>query len=177
MATQTLADKTVCVGAFNTVAKADRAVREALEAGFSREQVGVVCSAACRKEFFPEVPASDIGETGAPGRAIAAGGLVGGAIGGLALAVTAAVTGGAALLAAGSVLVAGGAIAGSFAGLMSTLGYDAKAVAHLEKEVREGKILVTVHDFPPDSNHTLAIAQRIMEEAGAGDVVWIAERV
>ena len=41
MATQTLADKTVCVGAFNTVAKADRAVREALEAGFSREQVGV----------------------------------------------------------------------------------------------------------------------------------------
>jgi len=177
MQAEEIANKTVIVGVFNTVPKADRAVRELREADFEDEQIGIVCSKACHQEFFPDIADAELEKEASPKSAIATGGVVGGAIGGLALAATAVMTAGIPLLAAGTILVAGGAIAGSFAGAMATLGYDKSTVDRCERLVAEGKILVAVHDFPPSSTERLAEAQRIMAEAGVNEVIWVAEKV
>jgi hypothetical protein len=170
-----IAETTMIVAAFNTIAKADRAVRELREAGFGEEQIGVVCSANCRARHFPDVASGELRAAAAPGSAIAAGGAVGGAVGGLALATTALIAGGLPLVAAGVVLVGGGALAGTFAGAMASLGYDEPTMRYCERLVAQGKILVNVHDFSPANN--LPMAQQLMEEAGASEVVWVAENV
>src|SRR6266545_1953868 len=61
------------------------------------------------------------------------------------------VRGGAALLAAGPVLIGGGAIAGGFAGAMSTVGYDDETGKNYVQNVQQGKILVTAEAHGPDS--------------------------
>ena len=84
IATQTRA------GAFDTVAKADRAIRWLLASGFSKDQLAVVCPARFKDHFHPAVPQAEAAEAGS---AIVRGGAVGATLGGLALAATA-ITGG-----------------------------------------------------------------------------------
>ena len=53
LATQTRA------GAFDTVAQADRAIRRLLAAGFSKDQLAVICPAKFKDHFLPEAPQAE----------------------------------------------------------------------------------------------------------------------
>src|SRR5262249_38412545 len=85
------------IGFFSSVADADRAVRNLLDAGFMKEQLGVICP-----EQFKGQLATDVPKAKAPGAGAAAalvrGGAAGAALGGVALAATALATGGVALI-------------------------------------------------------------------------------
>src|SRR5262245_50365398 len=158
------------VGVFRTVAQADRAVHDLMAAGFSKDEIAVVCSNQ-RKEgaIHGEVerPKPDVEY---PMRAIGTGGAIGATIGGLALATVAAATGGVGLLAAGAVLMAGGAIGGAFVGAMSTRGLEGELGAYYEQAVRQGDVLVAAEAHGPEGERRLAEAERVLERAGAHPV-------
>jgi hypothetical protein len=165
----TKTDLPVRVGIFKTVAAADRAVRGLLEAGFAKEQLSVICSDEHKERHFrglphPPIPGSNTME------GIATGGVIGAAIGGLALAASAVATGGAMLLTVGPMLVAGGAIAGSFTGAMATRGFEPEVANYYDQAVRRGDILVAVEVTGAGADHRLAEAERVFAAAGAEPV-------
>src|SRR5262245_44866785 len=111
--------KPIRVGVYDAVADAERAVTRLLAAGFQRDEVTVICSDEHKEKFFRNVRTEDpAGEHTAA--AAVTGGVVGAAIGGLALAASALVTGGATVLIAGPAIVGGSALAGTFTGAMMT---------------------------------------------------------
>src|SRR5262245_44673722 len=95
--TQAIRERLVRVGFFDTVAKADRAIRDLLAAGFSKDELGVICPERFHDELRADVPRAQPPGTGAA-KALIRGGVAGAALGGLALAAAAAATGGAALV-------------------------------------------------------------------------------
>ena len=91
--TQPMGDAQICPGAFDTVAEADQAIRRLLAAGFTKDQLAVICPAEFQDHFRPDMlqaepPAPDAED------AIVTGGIVGATLGGLALAATALTGGG-----------------------------------------------------------------------------------
>jgi hypothetical protein len=160
------------VGVFDTVAQADRAVHRLLDAGFTKEQLAIICSDKHKEHLFQqehlrtEVPS---GSRYTPG-AVPAGAAIGATIGGIALAATAIATGGAGLLAADTVLVGGGALAGSFTGAMMTRAAERETSLYYAQAVEFGKILVAVEVHGPGSEARLVEAERILAEAGTEPV-------
>lgn len=161
-------DKPLRVGVFDTVADADRAVRQLQEAGFTKEQLGVMVADKAKREAFKDLP-EPAPAGNKPAAAIATGGLVGASIGGLVLAATSIATGGLALLAAG-VLVGGGAVAGAFTGAMSTFGFENDKADYYSQALQEGRILVVADVRGEGNADKLAMAERILENAGADRV-------
>lgn len=162
-------DLPVRVGVFKTVAGADRAVRGLLSIGFAKEQLSVICSDEHKERHFrdipnPPLPGSHVGE------GIAVGSVVGAAVGGLALAASAFVTGGATLWMAGPMVMAAGALAGSFAGAMSTRGFEPEVANYYDQAVQRGDILVGVEAEGEDAALRLADAERVLAAAGAEPV-------
>jgi hypothetical protein len=158
------------VGVFRTAAQADRAVRDLMAAGFSKDEIAVVCSNQ-RKEGAVaggdvERPKPDVEYSM---RAIGTGGAVGATIGGLALAATAVATGGA-TLAAGAVLMAGGAIGGAFVGAMTTRALEGELGAYYEQAIRQGDVLVAAEAHGPEGERRLAEAERVLARAGTHPV-------
>src|SRR5262245_66613243 len=168
MDTSHTADIPTRVAIFDSVGQADRAVHRLLEAGFSKENLGILCSSQCQGRPLAALPAALPGK--APTKAIATGGAVGATIGGLALAATSAVTGGAALLAAG-VLVGGAALAGTFAGAMASLGYAKTTTDYCEQAVREGNVVVSASAYGEGSAAMLDRAEGIFAETEASSVL------
>src|SRR5690349_5209909 len=68
---------------FDTVAEAEQAIRELLAAGFTKEQITVVCPARFKDQCLCATPDSKTQESAAG--TIAKGGAAGAALGGLAL--------------------------------------------------------------------------------------------
>jgi len=165
-------EKPVRVGVFSTVAQADRAVHALQRAGFSKDQLAVVCSNEAKKEHFSDLQTPPTGASYTP-PAIVTGGLLGATIGGLVLGATSLVTGGASLLAAGTVLIGGGAIAGSFTGAMATRGIQKEIADYYDQSVRLGKILVAVEVHGEGSAAKLARAEQVLAEAGAEPVALV----
>lgn len=166
---ETTVDRPVRVGIFSTVQAADKAVKDLFAAGFSRDQISVICSDEHKEKLFGSLAHPYHSARQTP-EAIALGGAVGATLGGLALAATALVTGGASLLAAGTVLVGGGAIAGSFTGAMTTRGLEKEIADYYDGAVRLGKILVAVEVEGEAHEQRLAQAERILAGAGAEPV-------
>ena len=161
-----ITDKPVRVAVYDTVPEADRAVRDLLSAGFEHDEISVLCSDRHKTAHFHAVqtpePAGSHTATG-----IVTGTAVGAAVGGLALAASAIVTGGASLLIAGGALVAGGALAGSFTGAMASRGFEPEMVNYYDQAVKRGKLLVAVEPLGEDHDARLAQAERILERKGA----------
>jgi hypothetical protein len=153
------------VGFFATVTQADQAVRDLRAAGFTDEQLAVICPEQCKDQFphlrHPDPPGSHAVE------AAVEGGAVGAALGGLALIAAAVATGGAGLLTAVPVLVGGGAIAGGFGNLIVREGYGEGVAEYYEEAIHQGRIVVGVEDESPDSDVRLAEAERILVAEGA----------
>ena len=162
--TQQLIATQTRVGIFETVAQADRAIRRLLAAGFSKDQLAVICPAKFRHHFLPGAPEAD-----APGAdavsAVAMGGAMGATLGGLALVATV-LTGGAGMLAAG-VLIGGGALAGGFTNLIISKGYEQEADDFYKQAIERGQIVVGVEVRGEDLAGELAKAQLILDESGA----------
>jgi hypothetical protein len=169
MMVQNTTNRPVRVGFFTTVEQADRAVRNLLAAGFSKEQIAVICPEKFKGQFHPNVP-----QATPPGghaeEAIVGGAAAGAALGGIALVATTIATGGAGLLAAIPVLVGGGAIAGGFSSLIVSDGYGTGVGEYYEDAIHQGKIVVGVEVESADPEPRLDEAERILVEAGAESV-------
>jgi hypothetical protein len=151
-------------GAFETIPAADQAIRRLLAAGFTTDQLLVICPTKFQDHYLRTVPQAET-PAAEPEDVILTGGVVGATLGGIALVATA-LTGGGALVAA-AVLIGGGAIAGGFGNLIVSKGYEQEVDDYSKQAVERGQIVVGVEIRGEDGAGRLADAQRILDEAGA----------
>jgi hypothetical protein len=157
------------VGYFTTKESAERAVRDLMAAGFDEKEIAIIWPTKGNHHLSPDVPeAQPPGSHGA--EALAEGSAIGAAIGGIALAATAIISGGA-LLPAIPVPVGGGAIAGGFSNLILSDGYGKGVGEHYLDALHQGKIVVGVEVEGTNSEERLAKAERILAEAGAESTI------
>lgn len=169
--TQTTTNGTdnVRAGAFASLAAADRAVSDLLAAGFTKEQITVICSDEAReahfRQFEHQEPAGAHAGTGA-----AAGATIGAALGGLTAIAVGAGTGNIPLVIAGATGIGAGSAMGGFLGAMTTRWTEKEASNYYDQAVREGQILVSVEITGPNAQTRLQDAARIIAAAGATPV-------
>lgn len=158
------------VGVFTTIAEAERAVHDLLAAGFTRDELAVLCSDKHKERHFRgEV------QTPAPAGAytpqgIVAGSAVGAVVGGLMLAASSLATAGVPLLAGGAALIGGGALAGSFTGAMMTRGLQKEIADYYEQSLELGQILVAVEVHGSNAEQRLDRAAAILRGEGTQPV-------
>jgi hypothetical protein len=150
------------VGAFDTVAKADQVIRRLRAAGFTEDQLTVVCPAEFKDQCLCAPNAETPSVSG--GEALAKGAVAGAALGGLALG-AAVLTGGLSVPAA-TLLIGGSVFAGGFSNLIATKGYEVEAHEYCKQAIQNGRIVVGVDVRGENSTGRLAEAQRILDEAG-----------
>jgi hypothetical protein len=152
-------------GILDTVADADRAVTELLAAGFTRDQITVVCSESAVQEHFKSYEHQDpAGEHTAA--AALTGGAIGATLGGLATVAGVVTVGGAAILVGGATLLWAGGVVGSLVGAKMTRGIEKELANFYDQEVTRGKILVAVEQKEPAKVAMLAKASEIFNEHG-----------
>jgi hypothetical protein len=159
-------DRPIEVGVFDTVPAADRAVGDLLTAGFSADQITVVCSDATKQRYFSEFAHQKPAGTH-DAKATFTGGAIGALLAGLTIVASAAVTGGTAILAAGPITACAGGVAGGFVGAMMTRGVEKEVANFYQQAVMNGRILVAAEDAGSDTKRSLPEAARIFARAGA----------
>ncbi|MEX2316157.1 MAG: hypothetical protein WD669_03330 [Pirellulales bacterium] len=166
MANTSVIDRPIEVGVFDSVDAASRAVEGLLAAGFTVEQITVICSDETKERKFHafehQEPAGTYGV-----KATVAGSALGALVGGLAVIASAVATGGVAILAAGPISAAAGGVAGGFIGAMMTRGVEKELANFYQQSVLQGRILVAAEDKGPHAQQSLARAARILADAGA----------
>lgn len=153
-------------GVFGSIDEAKRAVHGLLGAGFTKDEITVVCSDTTKERYFHEFDHQDPAGTHTP-RAAIVGGTIGAAIGGLSVIAAAAATGGVALFAAGPVTAWAGGVTGGLIGAMMTRGVEKELADYYQQAVIEGQILVAAEDSGPNQHERLSQAAKILAEAGA----------
>ncbi len=160
-------ERAVRAGVFADLPGADRAVEKLLTAGFKQEQITVICSDDTREKYFREFEHQEKAGTHA-GEGVVAGASIGAIAGGLAAIALGAASGGVVpLVLAGAVGVAGGTSMGGFVGAMSTRWDEKELSNYYDQAVRHGQILVAVEEHGVGADQDLALAERIIAEAGA----------
>jgi hypothetical protein len=154
------------VGVFTDIDAARQAVLGLLEAGFSKEQINVVCSDETKERYFQEFEHQEPAGTYTPTATIV-GGTIGAALGGLAVVASAAATGSLALWAAGPITAWAGGVAGGLVGAMMTRGLEKEIADFYQQAVVSGQILVAAEDNRPNNERSLATAAGILARAGA----------
>jgi hypothetical protein len=162
----TVVEKPVRVGVFSTISKADEAVAGLLSAGFTKEQITVMCSDRGKEQHFSEYEHRQPAGTNTP-MAAATGGAIGSVLGGLAALAGVVATGGVGILVAGPIFAATGAAAGGFVGAMMTRGVEKEAANYYDQAVTRGKILVAAEDQGDGAEQSLERAERVFAEAGS----------
>jgi uncharacterized protein (TIGR02271 family) len=153
------------VGLFRDTPRAERAIRDLKNAGFSDKQIGVLMRDRAQEREFAENTGTKAGEGAAAG---AIGGGVLGGIVGLLAGVGALVIPGVGPIIAGGALastLAGagvGAAAGGLLGALVGMGIPEEEAQYYERGFREGGILVTVEAGPRNAE-----ARQILLNAGA----------
>jgi len=156
----------VRAGIFSTLQGAEKAVRDLLAAGFTKEQITVICSDETKERYFRDFEHQE--PAGANTQAAAAtGGAIGATIGSVAAGAVGVATGGLPLLVAGGIGLMAGAVWGGFIGAMMTRGIEKEAANFYDQEVQRGKLLVTVEEHGEHRGPTLADAERVFAAAGA----------
>jgi hypothetical protein len=158
-------DEVIRVGVFSAVEAAEKAVQGLLDAGFTKEQISVICSEETKARHFAEFEQQPAGAS-AP-QAAAAGGLIGAALGGFTALAAAAATGGVGLLVAGGLAAWTGGVFGGLVGAMMTRGVAKEPADYYDQSVVQGKILVAAEDEGPRRDETLPRASQILADAGA----------
>jgi hypothetical protein len=154
------------VGTFATVPAAETAVDALLAAGFTTEQITVVCSDPQKERTFEQFQHQDPAGTTTPAKAVA-GGTIGAALGGLTVLAGAAATGGTALLAAGGAAAWTGGVLGGLIGAMMSRGVEKELANYYDQSVQRGKLLVAVEANEKNRPRRLAEAEEILARAGA----------
>jgi hypothetical protein len=158
-------DRPIRVGVFSTLAAADRAVDGLLAAGFSRDEISVMCSDESVERHFKEFEHQKPAGSHTPAAA-AAGSVIGAAIGGLAAVAGLITTGGLAVLAAGGLAAWTGGVVGGLVGAMMTRGVEKELANFYDQALTEGKILVAAEDAANNQTR-LNQAERIIADSGA----------
>jgi hypothetical protein len=157
--------RTIRAGVFNDEGAAFHAVRDLLAAGFTAEQVTVICSDQNVEKRFEAFHHQDKAGEHTPEAAMT-GGLLGAALGGLT-AIGMVASGGVALIAAGGFAAFGG-IAGSLIGALMTRGMEKELADYYDQAVVQGNILVAAERKEEDAvGPSLDDAARILEANGA----------
>lgn len=154
------------IGVFETLPQADEAIAALLKAGFNAHQIGF----AMREQPIDKAEKKALKGAEKNGHAaverIGGGAMAGGVIGGLLGALTAlAVPGVGPILSAGLLLASGGAIAGGFAGLMSTMEFSPEEIKWYQSELEAGRPVVAVR-----TGDRYSEALSILTEHGAYDI-------
>jgi hypothetical protein len=169
MDTAAIQDLSIEAGVFSDIEGARRAVHGLVEAGFSTEQITVVCSDDTKERYFREFEHQDPAGTYTTTATII-GGSIGAALGGLSVIATAVATGSLALWAAGPITAWAGGVAGGLVGAMMTRGVEKELANYYQQAVVQGHILVAVEDHRPDNRRSLEAAALILADAGAKPV-------
>lgn len=150
-------------GVFSRLRAADAAVKRLLDAGFTREQITVICSDEAKerhfREFEHEDPAGEHADQG-----VAAGVTIGAVAGGLTAIAMGAATGAVPLVIAGAAGLSGGSALGGFVGAMLTRGMEKEPADFYDQALRRGEILVAVEDRSKQAPANLAHAAQILAE-------------
>jgi hypothetical protein len=166
MDTQFQGDKPIRVGVFKTIRQADQAVEGLHQAGFTKDQITVICSDQAKEAHFAEYEHQQPAGSRTP-LSTATGGAIGAVLGGLSALVGVVTTGGIGLLAAGAIFTSTGALVGGFIGAMTTRGIDNELANYYDQAVEQGKILVAVEEHSDRAEQSLNEAERIFAQAGA----------
>ena len=166
MATRSTQHSAFEAGVFDDINAAKQAVHGLLNAGFTAEQINVVCSDESKERHFQEFDHQDPAGTHTPTATIV-GGTIGAALGGFAVVASAAATGSLTLWAAGPITAWAGGVAGGLVGAMMTRGVEKEIANFYQQAVVSGRILVAVEDDRPDNQRSLAKAAEVFAEAGA----------
>lgn len=165
MAQQSVPAELLRVGVFTDVEATEKVVRELLAAGFTADQISVLCSDQAVRNHFRAFDHQEPAGTFTPAAALA-GSTIGAMLGGGAVILSAAATGGLSLLATGGIAAWGGGILGGLVGAMLTRGVEKEAANFYDQSLREGNILVMV-DADERSAARLAEAEAIFARAGS----------
>src|SRR5438067_11080304 len=151
---------------YSTVAETKDAVSRLLAAGFTKDQITVICSDDTKERYFRDFEHQEKAGANTPAAA-ATGGAIGATLGSLATGAVGLAIGGVPLIVAGGIGLMAGAVWGGFIGAMLTRGIEKEAADFYDQEVQAGKLLVTVEDKGNHHGPTLADAERIFAAAGA----------
>ncbi|MEX0716459.1 MAG: hypothetical protein WD066_07730 [Planctomycetaceae bacterium] len=154
----------VRAGVFAEVAHAEVAVRNLLQAGFTRDEITVVSSDETKERHFREFEHQEPAGTFTPATA-AVGGGIGALLGGVTAVIGLSTGVGAPLVAAGAFFAAaGGGVAGTLIGALMSRGVEKEVADYYDQAVTQGNLLVAVEHHDPEK---LATAERILAEAGS----------
>jgi hypothetical protein len=153
------------VGVFSNLGVADRVVERLLDAGFTREQITVVCSNQAVQRHFESFHHQDPAGSHTK-EAVVTGGAIGAVLGGLTGTAAAVATGGVGLLIAGGIALGAGGGVGGLVGAMMTRGIEKEVANYYDQAVLGGRILVAAEESTSNPTATLAEAERIFEDAG-----------
>ena len=157
-------------GVYTTVTEAEEIVGRLLAAGFSVDQITVICSDDVKERHFRAFEHEDPAGRNTP-VAASIGGAIGATVGGLAVTTAGVATGNMPLaLSGGAAGVFTGGILGGFLGAMMTRGIEKEAADFYDQAVVDGNILVAVEVHGDGAEESLARAERILGEAGAKPV-------
>jgi uncharacterized protein (TIGR02271 family) len=153
------------VGLFRDGARAERAIRDLKDAGFTDSEIGVVMQDRAQERKFAEDTGTKAGEGAAAGAV--SGGVLGGVVGLLAGVGALVIPGIGPIIAGGALAstLAGagiGAAAGGLLGALIGMGSPEEEARYYERGFREGGILVTV-----DGGIRAVEARQILINAGA----------
>lgn len=162
-------DRPVRAGVFDTMEGAENAVSKLREAGFSDEEITVVCSDETKEKHFKQHEHQQPAGTNTPA-AVAIGGTVGASLFGLTTFALGAATANVPLMVAGGWGIWTGGILGGFVGAMMTRGIEKEAANYYDQAVVAGKIMVVAEDHGPRSDQRLLQAEYALQTAGAEPV-------
>jgi hypothetical protein len=165
MATNASIERPLEVGIFDSVDAASQAIDGLLNAGFTRDEITVICSDQTKERYFKAFEHQEPAGT-YDAKAVATGGALGAIVAGLTVLASAVATGGLAIFAAGPITAAGG-VAGGFIGAMMTRGVEKELADYYQQAVVKGRILVAVEDDGPGAHSRLTRAAGIFAAAGA----------
>jgi hypothetical protein len=165
MSTQVSTDRALEVGVFNSVEEARQAVHGLLDAGFTTDQITVVCSDETKELYFHEFDHQQPAGTHTA-KATIAGSTIGAILGGLTVVASAVATGSIALWAAGPITAWAGGVAGGLVGAMMTRGVEKELANFYQQAVIAGQILVSA-EAPHHEERLMKRAAGILADAGA----------
>ncbi len=154
--------RSTVVGVFPSLEQANTAVKELLQAGFTEDNIGFIVRESEELKEQREAEATGQAAVVRSAGGAVSGGVLAGAIGAL---VAFALPGFGPVLSAGLLAAAGGAIAGGFTGLMSTLDLSDEEIRWYQGELEAGRPIVAVRT---DGRYSEALA--IMQIHGSYDM-------
>ncbi len=165
----TSSEKPIRAAIFTEIAETDTAVKKLLDAGFTTEEITVVCSDDTKERYFREYEHQDQAGRNVP-VAAGIGGVVGMTLFGLTAVAAGLVTGGAAFVVAGGTGIWTGTVVGGLVGAMMTRGFEREVADFYDQAVITGDVLVAVEPHGgtvADNNSRLLQAESIFRAAGA----------